>query len=197
MLNNILLKGSNNMLGLYLALIDSAEDKSKFEKLYKEYRSTLITVAYSILKDTALAEDAVHETFLTLAKNFNKISDKTCIQIRNYLIIIVRNFSYRIYNKRKKEVYIEKSDENIPNLQNIEIDIEDKELQKKLMELIKTLAEKYADVLILKYFYDLPDKEIAKSLGISLENTKIRIHRGKNMLKVKLSEELYNDRQTV
>ena len=77
------------MLGLYLALIDSAEDKSKFEKLYKEYRSTLITVAYSILKDTALAEDAVHETFLTLAKNFNKISDKTCIQIRNYLIIIV------------------------------------------------------------------------------------------------------------
>lgn len=185
------------MLGLYLALIDSAEDKSKFEKLYKEYRSTLITVAYSILKDTALAEDAVHETFLTLAKNFNKISDKTCIQIRNYLIIIVRNFSYRIYNKRKKEVYIENSDENIPNLQNIEIDIEDKESQKKLMELIKTLDEKYADVLILKYFYDLPDKEIAKSLGISLENTKIRIHRGKNMLKVKLSEELYNDRQTV
>lgn len=185
------------MLGIYLAMIDSTEEKSKFEELYNQFKPALITVARQILEDTNLAEDAVHDAFLSLARNMNKISGKNCIQIRNYLIIIVRNASYRIYNKRKKEVCVEEAEENITDLQNIEVDTEDREAQQKLMELIKTLDVKYADVLILKYFYDLPDREIAGSLGISLENAKIRLHRGKNMLKGKLSEAEFYDGETV
>ncbi len=185
------------MLGLYLAMLDTPDEKSKFEDLYNKYKSTLITVAYQILKDRTLSEDAVQETFLALARNMKNISGRNCIQIRNYLIIIVRNASYRIYSKQKKEICIEDIDENIPDLQNIEIDTEDKAAQQKLMALIKTLDEKYADILILKYFYDLPDKEIARTLGISLENAKIRLHRGKIMLKNKLSEVESYDGQTV
>lgn len=185
------------MLGVYLAMLDTSEDKSKFEDLYNQYKATLITVANQILKDTELSEDAVHEAFLSLARNMNKISGKNCIQIRNYLIIIVRNASYRIYNKHKKEICIDEIDENILDLQNIEVNVEDKAAQQKLMKIIKTIDEKYSDVLILKYFYDLPDKEIAKSLGISLENAKIRLYRGKNMLKAKLLEVKFNDGQTV
>ncbi len=176
------------MLGIYLAMLDNPEEESKFEELYNQFKPTLITVAHQILDDMDLAEDAVHDTFLSLARNMKKISGRKCIQIRNYLIIIVRNASYRIYNKRKKEICIEEFEDNIPDLQNIEIDTEDKAEQQKLMALIKTLDEKYADVLILKYFYDLPDKEIARSLGISLENAKIRLYRGKAMIKNKLSE---------
>lgn len=185
------------MLGIYLAMLDNPEEESKFEELYNQFKPTLITVAHQILNDMELSEDAVHEAFLSLARNMNKISGKNCIQIRNYLIIIVRNASRRIYNKRKKEVCIEEIEDNIPDLQNIEIDTEDKAAQQKLMSLIKTLDEKYADVLILKYFYDLPNKEIARSLGISLENVKIRLYRGKNILKSKLSEVEFYDGETV
>lgn len=185
------------MLGMYLAMLDSPEEESKFEELYNRFKPTLITAAHQILKDMELSEDAVHDAFLSLARNMNKISGKNCIQIRNYLIIIVRNASYRIYNKRKKEVCIEEFEDNIPDLQNIEIDTEDNAAQQKLMGLIKTLDGKYADVLILKYFYDLPDREIARSLGISLENAKIRLHRGKAMIKNKLSEAEFYDGQTV
>ncbi len=185
------------MIGFYLTLLDTAEEKSKFEELYQEYKSTLITVAYKILKDMALSEDAVHEAFLSLARNMNKISDRNCIQIRNYLIIIVKNASYRIYNKRKEELCIDDIKETIPDIQNVEIDVEDRESQQRLMTLIKSIDEKYADVLILKYFYDFSDKEIAESLGISLENVKIRLHRGKSMLKCKLSEVDCYDGQTV
>lgn len=176
------------MLGIYLAMLDNPQEESKFEELYNKFKPTLISVANYILDDLALSEDAVHEAFLSLARNMNKISGRRCIQIRNYLIIITRNASFRIYNKRKKETCIEEIEDNVYDLQNIEIDIEDKAAQQKLMELIKTLNEKYADVLILKYFYDLPDKEIARSLGISLENTKIRLYRGKAMIKNKLAD---------
>lgn len=185
------------MLGFYLAFFETQEEKTEFENIYYKYRQDMYKFAFNILRNEHDAEDAVHDAFLSLARNMDKISGRKCIQIRNYLIIIVRNSSYRIYNKRKKEICADEIDENIPDLQNVEIDIEEKAEQQKLMELIKTLDEKYADVLILKYFYDLPDKEIARSLGISLENAKIRLYRSKNILKNKLSEEAFYDEQTV
>lgn len=44
---------------------------------------------------------------------------------------------------------------------------------------------KYGDVLLLKYQFGLQDKEIANSLGITLNNAKIRLFRGKRKLQDK------------
>ena len=52
------------MLGFYLSLIDSDDDKNKFEQLYLTYRQDMYKIAYSILKNNADAEDAVHQAFL-------------------------------------------------------------------------------------------------------------------------------------
>lgn len=60
------------MLGIYLAMLDTPEEKSKFEVLYKEYRSTMYNHAYGILKDKHLAEDAVHNAFFEVNKKFRK-----------------------------------------------------------------------------------------------------------------------------
>ena len=90
------------MLGFYLTLLDSAEEKSKFEQLYITYRQDMFKIAYSILKDNYEAEDAVHEAFLIVIKKFDKISEVNCPQTHAYLIIIVKNLALKIYNKRKK-----------------------------------------------------------------------------------------------
>lgn len=120
----------------------------------------------------------------------NKISGRDCIQIRNYLIIIVRNAALRIYNKRKKEICVEEVYTVEPSLDNLEIDVEKRDVQERVFQMLKGLDEKYADVLILKYFYDMKNKEIAKEIGISLENVKIRLARGKNLLKEKILEDM-------
>lgn len=44
---------------LYLALIDTEEEKRKFVSLYENYRQTMYYAAYQILKNTHAAEDAV------------------------------------------------------------------------------------------------------------------------------------------
>lgn len=176
------------MVGAYLTLIDTAEGKSQFEELYDQHKELLMTIAYRILKDEALSEDAVHDTFLALAKDMGKLSGRSSVQIRNYLIIIVKNNSYNIYSKRKKEECVEEISDFIPELQNVEIDIESRAAQQKLAELIKSLDPKYADVLMLKYFYGLSVNETAASLGINADNVRTRLYRGKNMLKKKLSE---------
>ncbi len=185
------------MLGFYLAMLEAEDDKSRFEKLYNEYEAVLFNVANSILKDCQLSEDAVNETFLALARNMNKISDKNCIQIRNYLIIIVKNNALRIYNKYKREINAEGIDETVPDFSDIEIEVESSENQRKLFSLLKNLDEKYGDVLMMKYFYGMRNKEIAEALGITLQNVKIRLHRGKIMLKEKLNKEETYDRETV
>ena len=59
---------------IYLQLIDSPEEKSRFEELYITYRKLMFHVAKGILGNDQDAEDAVHDAFLSIAKNFDKIS---------------------------------------------------------------------------------------------------------------------------
>jgi RNA polymerase sigma-70 factor (ECF subfamily) len=52
------------MIAIYLSIIDSEQDKNKFEILYTTYRKLMFYVANRILKDQYLAEDAVHQAFI-------------------------------------------------------------------------------------------------------------------------------------
>ena len=46
------------MLMMYLNLVDTPEEKSKFKQLYDKYRNLMFFCAKEILKDDGLAEDA-------------------------------------------------------------------------------------------------------------------------------------------
>ena len=73
----------------YLSLIDTEEEKSKFEQLYHLYRYTMLHVAVSILKETQLAEDAVHEAFIRIAKNLHKIVEEIYATHQNPYLVAV------------------------------------------------------------------------------------------------------------
>lgn len=181
------------MLAFYLAMIDTDEERSKFEELYKKYRNFLYNFSYAILRNPHYAEDAVHDAFLSLAQNMKNIEDKTCIQIRNYLIIIVRNASLLINNRRKREVCGEPFDETF-DPSDIEQEAEERDSRERLWALVKKLDVKFSDVLILRYFYGFKNKEIAAALKISLANVKIRLRRGKDALRILLEEESDHER---
>ena len=66
------------MLTFYLSLIETEEDKSKFENIYETYRKVMFYTANQILKDEYLAEDAVHSAFLRILKQKNGC-DRTSI----------------------------------------------------------------------------------------------------------------------
>ncbi len=56
----------------YLSLLDTEEEKSKFEQLYYQYRKLMYLCAWEVLRDEQLAEDAVHEAFIKLTKYLKK-----------------------------------------------------------------------------------------------------------------------------
>ena len=81
---------------MYLQMLDTPEEKSKFETLYYTHRHTMLHIAMQILKDHQLAEDAVQEAFIRLVKNFSKIGQVNCPRTRLFVVIIVRNISLTI-----------------------------------------------------------------------------------------------------
>lgn len=175
------------MLILYLSMLDSDEDKLSFEQIYNDNKNILYNYAYRILKESSSAEDAVHDAFLSFARNFEKLQKMNCNQTRSYLIISVRNASFKIYNKHKREI----STEDVYSdgfVSDIAYDTENKEIHQLLFEMIQSLDSKYGDVIMLKYYCNLKNTEIADALSISSENVKIRLYRAKALLKSGLKE---------
>ena len=78
------------MLVFYLAAIDSDENKNKFEYIYHKYYRFMLRTASSIIRDSALAEDAVHETFVQLLKEIDSLRIDNEKSLQSYLYILTR-----------------------------------------------------------------------------------------------------------
>ena len=108
------------MLGFYLALIDNPSDKETFSEIYNHYRDMMHQKAMSILHNRALAEEAVQESFLKIAKNISKISSPVCSKTAAFIVIIVRNTSYDILRTEKPNDSVP-LDEDISVISNVEM----------------------------------------------------------------------------
>ncbi len=166
---------------IYLMMIDLEEDKRKFELLYEGYKFLMMKVAYDVLADEYLAEDAVHEAFVKLAKNMSKVGEVKARETKRYLITITKNASIDIYRKRsiqmQHEIYVDEWKECDMHPTYIESDIDD-----RILSILTGLPVKYRDVFILKYASRLDNNEIAKMLNITEGNVRQRISRGKEMI---------------
>ena len=172
---------------IYLMMIDTEEDKRKFVILYETYRYLMMKVALDILKDTFLAEDAVHEAFIKLAKNMDKIGETDVTETKRYLITITKNATIDIYRKRthqfQREIYVDELEEcNVP-VTYAETDVDD-----GILDILKCLPVKYRDVFLLKYSGNMDNDEIAKVLNITEGTIRQRLSRGKIMIQEALNK---------
>ena len=87
---------------LFLTMLDSDEEQSKFVQLYHKYRYFLWYLARERLQDDHLAEDAVQETFLALTRHMDKVGSVESVATRNFLATIVKNMATDLLRKRQK-----------------------------------------------------------------------------------------------
>jgi len=59
---------------IYLQMIESEDDKVKFEEIYRKYKSLMFYAANKILHNEQDAEDAVHMAFIKIAENIKKMN---------------------------------------------------------------------------------------------------------------------------
>lgn len=179
------------MLNIYLAMLDTDEGKSVLEKLYNEYKGLMLKVAYDILGDYDLANDALHTAFLKIVNHLQKINTFSCPKTKAYLVIVIENVAKDMYNTRKKQAYvqIEKLEYELPAEINLEENAWKKIQIEKLLEKIKLLPEIYSEVLTLSYVQDLSIKQIAKILDIQDATARKRLDRAKTKLVQLITQE--------
>lgn len=158
--------------------------RQKLQELVTLYQDNLFAVAFNICKNAQDAEDVVQDTFIryyTLKKEFDSRQ-----HIRAWLIRVTINRAKnvsRIFWRRNKlslEDYMET------------LSFETKESE-NLFETVMKLPEKYRIVIHLFYYEDYSVNEIADILKISESNVKVRLSRGRRLLRDALKEEWKDD----
>ncbi len=183
---------------LFLAAIENKQDRNKVEALYVRYSKEMFKVAYRVLNDYQLAQDAVQTAFINIINNLEKIDEIDCNKTRAFVVIIARNISINLYRKKKKICNMELGtlDEILPDdgkaVEKIIIDSETFDL---IASKMKELHAPYSDIISLKYFYQYNNNEIAALLDITEENVRVRLHRARQSFFKLLSQdrELFKD----
>ena len=171
---------------IYLSLLESEEDKIKFEQIYKEYKQKLYHAALAIVRDPEDAEDVVEDTFLTIADHFTEISQKERQKMRSYIVIINRNKAIDRYNAKKK---IMEMTDSIETEELADPEYLDRFRYDELYSAIKKLPQKYKDMIYLYDLMGMPVKSISESLDISADTVYKRVSRARSMLKRIMTKE--------
>lgn len=87
------------MLVFYLAALDSDDDKNKFEYIYRKYYRFMLHTAAGIIKNSTLAEDAVHETFVQLLRGIDTLRIDNERALKSYLYMVTRERSIDFLRK--------------------------------------------------------------------------------------------------
>ena len=170
------------MLALYISLLDTEEQISKFEHIYTKYRGLMFYTAKGVLQDSYLAEDAVHETFLDIIRIIDSIRANNEKELSQFLRVMTHHKS----RQKKSDTEIEdfdlsKSDVNVETIVLDKIDYENMLLR------VQSMDEKYKTPLLLKV-QGYKVSEIADFLNISPGNVKVRLHRARKIILTGLEE---------
>ncbi len=170
---------------LLLSLIEIEEDKTKFMLIYEQYKDLMFYVARNILKRKEDAEDAVHDSFVKIIKNLDKISDVYCHRTKSFIVIVTERTSFDMLRKSKRLKEVSLDEEFLDD----ETDIESMQVEGlTIAQAIAKLPPRYREILLLKYDNELDNKEIADLLNISEENVRKLIQRAKHRLEKELKD---------
>ena len=170
---------------IYLMMIDTPEEKSRFVVLYEKYRYLMMKVAMDVLKDTYTAEDVVHNAFLKVAKHMDCIGEVDSTQTKRFLITVTKRAAIDSYRKQRKrmqnEICVDEMEE-----ENLPFTYMETEADNEILEILRNLPVTYRDVFLLKYSANLDNIQIAEICGIKEVTVRQRIARGKRIIENEL-----------
>jgi RNA polymerase sigma-70 factor (sigma-E family) len=141
------------------------------QDLYQTYATTFVRAAKLLLRDQQSAEDVVQDAFLSLYRALPRLSDHD--KVLPYLRTAVMNRARSALRTRRRaavrqlhqEAQREAQDESSES--SAEAAAMAGEDRRAIMTAVGTLPRRAREVLILRYYLDLPDSEIAATLGVS------------------------------
>ncbi|MHC4534998.1 MAG: RNA polymerase sigma factor [Planctomycetota bacterium] len=156
--------------------------KDALRRIYEKFKDDLLGLAITLLKDRNLAEDVVHDVFVSFAGTVG--SFHLSGSLKGYLSTCVANCA-RDRNRLRSprlawpdvvETTISNSDGPIENAIGIE---ESGELQ----DILARLPYEQREIIVLHLHHDMRFREIARALGISINTVQSRYRYGLDKLR--------------
>lgn len=147
---------------------------------YQAHYRSLLGLAALLLDDTASCEDVVQEAFIRVhsARNRVRDRDKTLAYLRQTVVNLSRSAL------RRRILGLKLLSKPMPDMASAEEGAYDQLERDDLIKAMRGLQRRQREVLVLRYFADMTEVQVAETLGISLGSVKAYGSRGIAALRV-------------
>lgn len=156
-------------------------------EVYNRYYKAMFNTAVRIVKDSAIAEDVMQESFLSAFTKLNSFKGE--VAFGAWLKRIVINNSIYQYRKqlKKNEVALDEVMYKVEDTDGIASDyVFTEQKAQKVMETMKQLKDNYRISLTLHLIEGFDYEEISEIMNLSYANCRTTISRAKDSLRKKL-----------
>ncbi|MFC8778774.1 SigE family RNA polymerase sigma factor [Streptomyces nigra] len=147
---------------------------------YRAHYRSLLGLAALLLDDTASCEDVVQEAFIRVHSARKRVRDpeKTLAYLRQTVVNLSRSAL------RRRILGLKLLSKPMPDMASAEEGAYDQLERDSLIKAMKNLQRRQREVLVLRYFADMTEAQVAETLGISLGSVKAYGSRGIAALRV-------------
>jgi len=144
-----------------------------------EHREFVLQVARALLRDEADAQDAVQDTYVAAMQSAPPREGR----VRPWLGGIVRNIARNRHRSEGRRLSREARAARPDRAPGAEESSERLRWQQRVVEAVLALDPKYRDVLVLRFYEDLPPREVAQRLDIPVNTVRTRTRRAIEQLR--------------
>lgn len=173
-------------------------ENHEFNTIYEKYKTPILKTVYLYVKDFDIAEDIMQETFLKLLLIMEQ-NEEVC-NVESWLFITAKHLAFNYHKKiTKREVRSEKlismddSEETVeyePCGDGVEEEYLEELLEKQRAELHERVMtglleknQRWHDALVMEAYMEIPQKEAAKTMGMSLNAYQVMLHRARDWIR--------------
>jgi len=165
-----------------------AGDQEALSILYERFQEPLYCFLFRYTREEQLSIDIVHDTF-EIIQTKKYAFDTTRGTVKSFLFQIAYRCMLNKLNRRKRwqtllPFLIPTPKQSMPNEEILVI-----------QQAVFNLPDKQRAVILLAYYEDLPQEEIAQILNIPVGTVKSRLHNAMKALKLELKEEFSHERR--
>ncbi len=167
---------------VYTQMIEDPDSRTKFEKIYMQYRGVMYHVAYQVLRNEQDAEDAVQQAFLSILKNLDKVRRVDGPETRAYVTIIAEHKAVDMIRQRGRLTTME-FEEGVYGIAF------QPPGDHGIGDAMAGLPAQYREALLLRHAQGYTTQEVAEILELSYEAARKLLYRAKEALKKQLGKE--------
>lgn len=164
-----------------------SQDHSAYEILYNTYSGAIYSAALKIVKEEALAEDVLQETFVRVYKKIHTY-DPIRGRLFTWILNIAKNRAKDVLRSKEHKMGALSVQADVTLMENEGPRTETPVDHIGLVEVLEALPPAQKEVVELLYFQGFTQKEAAEHLAIPLGTVKSRLRLGMNALRQRMLE---------